>query len=64
MSTPLKTYRLYRFDAGRKIVSADWLEAADDGDAIGKATAAGFGTKCEIWDGARMVAQMDERRQA
>lgn len=64
MSTPPKTYRLYSFDAARKIVSADWLEAADDSDAMVKATAAGFGSKCEIWDGSRMVAQIDERRHA
>ena len=64
MSTPPTTYRIYRFDAERRVVSADWLEAADDADAIARATAAGFGSKGEIWDGTRMVAQLPERLQA
>ena len=65
MSSPKKTYRVYCYDGARKIVSADWIEAVSDEDAIAKAEAAGFGDKCEIWDGNRMVAQLEaERRQA
>jgi len=66
MSAPLKnTYRVYSYDAARKIVSADWIEAADDGEAIAAAEASGFGTKCELWDGERLVAELrDQRRQA
>jgi hypothetical protein len=62
MSTPLKTYRIYCFDAARKVVSGDWLNAADDNDAIARAHAQGFGSKCEIWDGKRLVAQLEEQR--
>lgn len=65
MSSPLKTYRVYCFDAAHKVVTADWLDAASDEEAIAKSEADGFGSKCEIWDGKRLVAQLeDDRRQA
>jgi hypothetical protein len=64
-SSPTKTYRVYCFDAAHKVLTADWLEAASDKEAIGKAQALGFGTKCELWDGRRLVAQLeDQRREA
>ena len=47
------------------MVSADWLEAASDEEAIAKAEAKGYGSQCEIWDGRRLVAELGgERRQA
>lgn len=65
MSSPMKTYRVYCFDAAHKIVTADFVEAASDEEAIALAEAQGFGTKCEIWDGKRLVAQLeDDRREA
>jgi hypothetical protein len=65
MSSPKKTYRVYRFDAAHKVLTADWLEAASDEDAIAMAHAQGFGTKCELWDGRRLVAELeDQRREA
>lgn len=65
MSSPPKTYRVYCYDGDHKVVTADWLEAVTDEEAIAKAKAAGFGSKCEIWDGRRLVAELeDERRQA
>ena len=64
-SSPMKTYRVYCFDAAHKVLTADWLEAASDEEAIAKANALGFSTKCELWDGRRLVAQLeDQRRQA
>ena len=64
-SSPMKTYRVYCFDAAHKVLTADWLEAASDEEAIAKAQALGFGTKCELWDGRRLVAQLeDQRREA
>ena len=62
MSSSPTVYRLYAFDAERKIVSADWLKADDDADAVAKAEAAGFGSKGEIWDGKRLVAQLETSR--
>lgn len=65
MSAPLKTYRVYCFDVARKMVTADFIEAADDEEAIASAEAAGIASKCEIWDERRLVAQLEgERRQA
>ena len=63
MSTPeKKTYRVYSYDAPRKAVSADWIEASSDEAAIAAAEAAEFGTRCELWDGQRLVAELQEQR--
>lgn len=65
MPAPLKTYRLYCYDGANKIVTADFIEASNDEEAIAVAEAQGLGSKCEIWDGRRLVAQLEgERRQA
>jgi hypothetical protein len=65
MSAPTKTYRLYAFDLARNEVTADFIKAANDEEAVAAVEAAGFGSKCEIWDGKRLVAQIEgERRQA
>ena len=65
MSAPKKTYRVYCYDSASKIVTADFIHASSDGEAIATAEAKGFGSKCEIWDGKRLVAQLEgERRQA
>jgi hypothetical protein len=65
MSASHKTYRVYCYDVQRKVVTADFISAANDQEAIAKATTAGFGSKCELWDGNRLVAQLeDERRSA
>ena len=59
MSSPSKTYRIYCYDAARHVVSSDFIDASSDQEAISKAEAAGFGSRCEIWDGNRLVAQLD-----
>lgn len=65
MSSPNKTYRVYCFDAARRMVTADFIDAVSDEEAIAKAEAKGFGSKCEIWDGRRLVAELaEERKQA
>lgn len=62
---PQSTYRVVCYDAGNKLVTADLIEAASDEDAIATAQAAGYGTKCEVWHGNRLVAQLEgERRLA
>jgi hypothetical protein len=57
MSNP-RTYRIYCYDSARQVVSADWIQATDDSDAIAKAEASGYGTKCEVWEGKRLVAEL------
>ena len=60
-----KIYRIYCYDSVRNVVSSDQIEADSDEEAIAKAEAAGFGDKCEIWEGDRLVAKLEaERRQA
>lgn len=62
MSDPQTSYRIYRFNAARHIVTADVLKALGDEEAIANAEAAGFGSKMEIWDGSRLVAQLEGER--
>ena len=64
MSAPQRSYRVYCFDAARKLVYADTLEASSDEEAIAKAEASGFGDKCELWDGKRLVAQLEASRRS
>jgi hypothetical protein len=65
VSTPLKAYPVVCFDAVNKLVTADWIEAASDEEAVTIAQASDFGSKCELWQGRRLVAQLEaERRQA
>jgi len=66
MSAPtFKTYRIYCFDGARMSLTNDMIEAASDEEAIAMANRRGFASKCEIWEGQRLVAELDaERRQA
>lgn len=58
MSSPIKTYRIYCYDARMNTVSSDLIEAESDEQAVARAHAAGFGSKCEVWEGNRLVAQL------
>jgi hypothetical protein len=60
MSSQLKSYRIYCYDARMKTVNSDFIDAANDDEAIAGAEARGFGSKCEIWDGNRLVAQLSD----
>lgn len=65
MSDPVKVYRVYSFDVMRKQVTADFIKAADDREAIARMEADDFVGKRELWDGPRLVAQIEgQRRQA
>lgn len=65
MSNPQQSYRVYRFDSVHKMVTADAIDARNDDEAIANAEAAGYGSKCEIWLGRRLVAQLEAQlRQA
>jgi hypothetical protein len=51
------------------VVTADFITAKDDAEAIAIAETSEFGSKCELWDGKRLVAQFEvaqfeERRTA
>lgn len=55
----MPAYRHYRLDGAGNITSADWLEAADDSDAVGKAQALNLPYICELWDRNRFVARIE-----
>ena len=65
MPSPNKIYRVYCYDAQMNVLTGDLVEAASDAEAIAMVEADGMPSKCEIWDGDRLVAQLAaERRQA
>ena len=59
---PRKTYRVYCFDSALQVVTADEINASSDEEAIAAAEAAGFGSKCEIWQRRRLVAELQGAR--
>jgi len=64
MTLPTKTYRICFYDGARDTVMSDWIDAATDDEALARAQSFGF-TKCELWDGHRLVAELDgEQNQA
>ena len=58
----LASYRLYRLDGAGKIATAEWLEAADDAEARGRARALDLACTCEVWDRQRLVARIEPER--
>ncbi len=63
--SPNKNYRVFSYDRARHDVAADLIEAASDEEVIAALQTSGFGSKCEIWEGERLVARLEaERRQA
>src|SRR5256885_11093051 len=55
-------YRLYCLNAQGRISMAEWIDAADDRDAIRQARALNRDAqKCEIWEGKRLVARLDSQ---
>ena len=55
-------YRIYCFDGSNMTLTGDLIQAANDEDAIAKAEARGFGSKCEIWQGNRLIAELEGER--
>lgn len=61
MSSETTTYRVYCFDGVRKALTNDLIQAATDDEAIAQANAIGIGSKCELWEGHRLVAELESR---
>jgi hypothetical protein len=51
-------YRLYCLDGSDKIVSAEWITAHSDDEAIVFARAKKLSIKCELWHRNRRVAEV------
>ena len=60
----MPAYRLYRVDGAGSILSAEWLEAADDQAALSQARARADGTWCEVWQRDRLVARLEPKTRA
>ena len=62
---PSGNYRFYRLDGAGHLHDASWFVAESDEDAVAKIEAEHPGSKCEIWQGKRLVAAIaPEQRQA
>ncbi|MFL6730648.1 MAG: hypothetical protein ACJ8E3_01070 [Sphingomicrobium sp.] len=56
----MRQYRVYCLDGSGNIHLAEWIDAADDADAIRQAHELKHGAlKCEVWRGKRLVATID-----
>ena len=54
----LPTYRLYRLDGAGKIMSADWIEAGGDEDALREARERDGSARLELWERNRLVGNL------
>ena len=53
----LPAYRLYRLDGAGKFMSADWIEAESDAEAVAEVHRRVDGARFELWDRYRLVGQ-------
>lgn len=51
-------YRLYLLDGAGQFASAEWISAESDEEARSMARASGRSVKAELWQGARLVAEI------
>jgi hypothetical protein len=51
----LPTYRLYRLDGAGRINTAEWVDAADDGEARSKALVQCPAGRFELWQHKRLI---------
>ena len=55
----MAAYRFYRRDGAGNDSNADWIEAADDEEAVLEVRERKLPTASEIWLGSRRVARID-----
>ena len=58
MRFPEVDYRVYCHDSALKLVSAEWLEATTDAEAIDAVQRLYSKLDCEIWRGKELVAKL------
>lgn len=56
----MPSYRLYRLDGAGKIMTADWLDAEADDDALRQANDRMDGNPFELWDRNRLIVSSRE----
>ena len=54
----VRPYRLFCYDGAGRILSANWLVAANDDAAVAAANDVDKGTRREIWDRNRLVGRI------
>lgn len=59
-----RNYRVYCHDGVNKVVSAEWVDAQTDDEAIALVQARYSEYDCELWDGRRLVAKIDSNRRS
>lgn len=59
---PSENYRYYRLDGVGHLQGAEWFHAESDDDATAQISAKHPGSKCEIWEGNRLVASISPTR--
>ena len=57
-------YRVYCHDGANKVVSAEWVEAQSDQEAIAIIQAEYPKYGCELWEGRRLVAKIQSNRRS
>lgn len=62
MSQPPRIYRIYCYDGQLMTLNGHSLRATTDAEAIAEVEAGDFGSKCEIWEGKRLVATLEAER--
>ena len=55
------TYRLYSLDGVGKVMSADWINAADDKEAVEASMKYVDGHRYELWNHSRLVMRIENR---
>ena len=59
----MSAYRLYHIDGSGHFSTAEWIEAAEDSEAIELARARAHVSGCELWDGGRLVGRFRPGKQ-
>ena len=57
-----KTYRVVRLDGAINSLDVLFVKADGDDEAVTAVETNGYGIKCEIWDGQRLVATLESAR--
>lgn len=55
----MKEYAIYCLAGDIRLVAAEWIEASSDEDALATAAALRRGVKREVWQGDRLVGQIE-----
>ena len=60
----MRAYRLYRFDGASRIISAEWMEAANDAEALCVAKREDQALTREVWERDRLVGRVGPEPQS